>query len=91
MTRQDIIRKLSSRKFWAALATFVSNIVIAVGVSQTTAERITCIILAFGAMVVYILAEGAVDAANKPTSGADEHVEPPPDAAQAGVEGERHD
>ena len=82
MTKQDIIRKISSRKFWSALATFVANLVIAVGVSQTTAERITCIILAFGAMVVYILSEAAVDAANKPTNGADEHVEPPPDTVE---------
>ena len=81
MTKQDILRKLSSRKFWAALAVFVSSLVMAVGCSQNTAERITCVISAFGAMVVYILSEAAVDAVNKPTNGADEHVEPPPDTA----------
>ena len=66
MSKQDIIRKLSSRKFWAALAVFVSSLVMAIGYSQNTAERITCVISAFGAMVVYILGEAAVDAANKP-------------------------
>ena len=79
MTKNDFIRKIASRKFWAMLAGLVSGLVMAFGGAANTAETIAGLIVAFGSIVVYMLAESSVDAANKPTNGADEHVEPPPD------------
>ena len=35
----DWIRKLTSRKFWAAIATFVSMMIVALGKSQETATQ----------------------------------------------------
>ena len=82
MTRKDFIRKIASRKFWAMLAGFVSGLVMAFGCAANTSETISGLIVSFGSIVVYMLAESSVDAANKPTYGADEHVEPPPDTVE---------
>ena len=55
-------QKLSSRKFWAAVAGFVTAIMVAFRVENGTVEQITAIITAGGVLVAYILGESAVDA-----------------------------
>jgi uncharacterized membrane protein len=55
-------QKLTSRKFWAALVTFVTAVMVAFGVPQVTTEQVTAIIAATSTMVAYILGEGLVDA-----------------------------
>ena len=60
----DWKRKLTSRKFWAAVCEFVAMLVIAFGGTQETAVQITAIIMAGAAVLAYIIAEGLVDAAN---------------------------
>lgn len=55
-------QKLSSRKFWAAVAGFATAIMVAFRVEDGTAEQITAIITAGGVLVAYILGESAVDA-----------------------------
>ena len=65
MTKEDIIRKLTSRKFWLTVATFVTGILTAFKVDAGTTETITGLILSGAAVVAYILAEGLVDAENK--------------------------
>lgn len=64
MTKADIIRKLTSRKLWVAVAAFISGLVVAFDGDATTAETISGLILQGGAVVAYILAEGWADAAN---------------------------
>ena len=59
----DWIRKLTSRKFWAAIAAFVSMMIVALGNSQETATQVTSLIMAGAAVVAYILGEGLADAA----------------------------
>ena len=59
----DWKRKLSSRKFWAALAAFFTSIFAVFGVPEMTVGQITAIITAVGSLVVYILAETEVDKA----------------------------
>ena len=78
MDKATIIRKLTSRKLWMAIALFVSGVLTAVG-RENIAEKIAGLIMQFAAVVAYIVGEGLVDAKNKPTNGADQHVEPPPD------------
>ena len=56
-------QKLTSRKFWAAVVTFVSTILVAFGVPDMTVEQVTAIITAGSAMIAYIIGEGLVDAA----------------------------
>lgn len=55
--------KLSSRKFWAAVAEFVAMLILAFGVAETTATQVSAIIMAGGGVIAYILAEGFADAA----------------------------
>lgn len=65
MTKVDIIRKLTSRKLWLAVAAFVSGLIVAFDGDATSAETISGLILQGGAVVSYILAEGWADAANE--------------------------
>jgi hypothetical protein len=65
MSKQDWIRKLTSRKFWLALAGLVTGIVGFLQHPSTDAETITSLILALGSVVAYIIAEGLVDAARE--------------------------
>lgn len=59
----DWKKKLTSRKFWAAVCEFVAMLVIAFGGTQETAVQITAIIMAGASVLAYIIAEGLVDAA----------------------------
>ena len=62
MTKEDIIRKLTSRKFWVAVSAFVSLILVAVGFNENEAAQVTAIIMAGASVLAYILGEGLVDA-----------------------------
>lgn len=62
MNKEDLIRKLTSRKFWVALVGFVSALLVAFNVDAGSVEQITAIIMSFGSLIAYILAEGLVDA-----------------------------
>lgn len=64
MTKQDIIRKLTSRKFWVAVVAFVTPLLLAFGVAESEVTQITAIIMAGADVVAYLLAEGWADAAN---------------------------
>ena len=59
----DWKQKLTSRKFWAAIANFVTMLVIAFGGTDQTATQITAIIMAGAGVVAWIFAEGMADAA----------------------------
>jgi hypothetical protein len=63
MTWDDIKKKLTSRKFWAAIAGLVTNVMIASGKSESETASIAAIIMASAVVVAYILGEGMVDAA----------------------------
>lgn len=58
----DWKRKLSSRKFWVALAGFIAALLTAWQAGADTV-KVTAVIMAFGTLVSYVLAEGFVDAA----------------------------
>jgi hypothetical protein len=64
MTKNDIIRKLTSRKLWVAVAGFVSGLIVALDGSAETAETIGGLILQGAAVLGYLLAEGLADAAH---------------------------
>ena len=63
MNEIDWKRKLTSRKFWVAIAQFVSMLVIAFKGTEETATQVTAIIMAGAAVVAYIIGEGLTDAA----------------------------
>lgn len=68
----DWKRKLTSRKFWAAIAEFVTMLVIALDGTQETATQVAALIMAGAAVIAYIVGEGLVDAAG---AGAPQYVE----------------
>ena len=65
MKREDMIRKLTSRKLWLAVSLFVSGLITASGGETAKGETVAGCIMQFGAVVAYILAEGWADAANQ--------------------------
>ena len=62
MNKELIIRKLTSRKLWMAVALFVSGLITAFGGESGVAETVVGCIMQGGAVVAYILAEGWADA-----------------------------
>ena len=60
----DWKRKLTSRKFWLALASFVTMLIIALGGTQETATQVSALIMAGATVVAYIIGEGLADAGN---------------------------
>ena len=74
-------RKLSSRKFWAAVVGVVSGLAMIFGLDQgtssTVAETVTRIagsIMTFGSVLGYIVTEGMIDKATKPANEAEQTV-----------------
>lgn len=64
MTKSDIIRKVTSRKLWMAVALFVSGLIVAFGGENTTAETVSGCIMQAASVLSYIFAEGWADASN---------------------------
>lgn len=73
-------RKLTSRKFWTAIAGFVAMLVVAFGGTEDQATQITALIMAGAAVVAYIIGEGLADAAGANSAEDAQPVEKPPEA-----------
>lgn len=58
----DWKRKLTSRKFWAAVAGFVTGLLVYIQSPDKTPESIGGLIVLFGSLVAYIIGEGVADA-----------------------------
>ena len=71
MKKIDWIRKLTSRKFWLSVASFVSMLIIALGGAESTATQITGLIIAGATVVGYVIGEGLADAGNSSGDGTD--------------------
>ena len=59
-------QKLTSRKFWAAVAAWITSIIACFGLSQDVTAQVTSIALGTIALIAYIVAETSIDT-NKPT------------------------
>ena len=64
MNKIDWIKKLTSRKLWTAVGSFVSLLIVALGYSEEMAVQVTALIMAGATVVAYIIGEGLVDAAS---------------------------
>lgn len=63
MTKEDLIRKLTSRKFASALLGFITAVLIAFKMSENDIAQIVAIIGSFLTLISYIFAESAIDEA----------------------------
>ena len=75
MNKIDWTRKLTSRKFWLSVASFVAMLIVALGQPEATATQITSLIMAGATVIGYVLGEGLADSGNTTasdtTTGAD--------------------
>ena len=64
MKQINWVKKLTSRKLWTAVASFVSMKILATGGAENTATQVTALIMAGASVIAYIIGEGLTDAAN---------------------------
>ena len=57
----DWKKKLTSRKLWAAVVGFITPLLLAFSVAESTVTQVAGIIMAGADLIAYILAEGLVD------------------------------
>ena len=55
MKKIDWIRKLTSRKFWLSVASFVSMLIVALGGAEATATQVTGLIMAGATVFGYVI------------------------------------
>lgn len=65
MDKIDWKRKLTSRKFWLAVISFVTLLLIFFNVPQNTATQVAEIIMAGATVIGYVIGEGLADGGNK--------------------------
>ena len=65
----DWVRKLTSRKLWVAVASFVSMMIVALGYAETQATQVASLIMAGASVIAYIVGEGLVDASSNGVEG----------------------
>lgn len=61
MTKKDLIRKLTSRKFISALLGFITAVLIAFKMSENEIAQIVAIVGSFMTLISYIFVEGDID------------------------------
>lgn len=72
MKKEQIIRKLTSRKLWLSVASFVSMLIVATGGAESTATQISAIIMAGATVIGYCVGEGIADSGNSGTDTTEE-------------------
>ena len=60
----DWKRKLTSRKFWMAIAGFVVGMLALLGIDGNTTQQVAGVVMSLGSVVAYIVGEGLVDASH---------------------------
>lgn len=59
--KNDLIRKLTSRKLWLSVANFVSMLLVFFNYSESEATQVAALIMAGAGVIGYVLAEGLAD------------------------------
>ena len=61
MRKIDWISKLTSRKWWTSIASFVTLLIVAFGGTESTATQVASIIMAGAIVIGYTIGEGLID------------------------------
>lgn len=64
MKKIDWKRKLTSRKLWLSVASFVSMMIVALGGAENEAAQVSALIMAGATVIGYVIGEGLADAGN---------------------------
>lgn len=75
MKNVNWVRKLTSRKLWVSVGSFVSMMIVATGGTENQATQVAALIMAGATVLGYIIGEGLVDASNKPAEGIEMETE----------------
>lgn len=65
MDKIDWKKKLTSRKFWLSIASFVAMLIIFLNGDKGTAEQVAALIMAGATIIGYVVGEGLADGMNK--------------------------
>lgn len=65
MKNRTIIQKLTSRKLWVSVGSFVSMMIVATGGTENQGAQIAALIMAGATVLGYVIGEGLTDAAHK--------------------------
>lgn len=67
MKSNNIIRKLTSRKLWVSVGSFVSMMIVATGGTESEAAQVAALIMSGATVLGYVIGEGLIDGSNKKT------------------------
>ena len=73
--RIDWVKKLTSRKFWLSVASFVSMMIVYCGGSENKATQTAALIMAGATVIGYVIGEGLADASNLNSKEEEKHEE----------------
>ena len=65
MKKEDFLRKLGSRKFWACISAVVIALIAFTSAEPETTERVVALVSAIGGLCIYMLSEGMADSKNE--------------------------
>lgn len=72
----DWKQKLSSRKFWAAVVNFITQLLLAFRVAESEVAQVAAVVMAGAGVIAYIIGEGLADAAGATVLGEIEEDDP---------------
>ena len=61
----DWKRKLTSRKLWMSVASFISMLLVAFNYTESQAAQVAALIMAGSSVIGYVLGEGLADAGHQ--------------------------
>lgn len=61
----DWKRKLTSRKLWLSVTSFVSLLVVSLGGTENEASQVAALVMAGATVIGYVIGEGLADSSNK--------------------------
>jgi hypothetical protein len=61
----DWKRKLTSRKFWLSIASFISMLIVFIWKDENTATQVASLIMAGATVIGYVIGEGLADSGNQ--------------------------
>lgn len=82
----DWKQKLTSRKFWAAVVNFVTQLMIAFHATDSEAAQVAAVIMAGAGVIAYIVGEGLADAAGAAPDIVIQPEQEPPDSGEQAEE-----